>query len=110
LQLDARTTGQRELKGGDNVQHASSRLFRLRSFPNSVAASEADGVFKAKTAIKLPGGQGINSFDISFVDPVVGLYILGDHTNKAVDVVDTETNTVLGPARQRIVQGRDRQQ
>jgi hypothetical protein len=58
-------------------------------------AASADEVFKPTKAITLPGGQSINSFDISFVDPVVGLYILGDRTNKAVDVVDTETNTVL---------------
>jgi hypothetical protein len=43
----------------------------------------------------LPGGQKIVSFDISFVDPLIGLYILGDRTNKAVDVIDTDTNTVL---------------
>src|SRR5258708_21432448 len=59
------------------------------------AASAADEVFKATTAITLPAGQKVVSFDISFVDPVIGLYILGDRTNKAVDVIDTETNTVL---------------
>ena len=35
------------------------------------------------------------SFDISFVDPAIGIYVLGDRTNKAVDVIDTTTNTVL---------------
>jgi hypothetical protein len=59
------------------------------------AALAADEVFKATTAITLPAGQKVVSFDISFVDPVIGLYILGDRTNKAVDVIDTETNTVL---------------
>jgi hypothetical protein len=59
------------------------------------AALAADEVFKATAAITLPAGQQVNSFDISFVDPVIGLYILGDRTNKAVDVIDTETNTVL---------------
>ncbi len=59
------------------------------------AASAADEVFKVKTAITLPASQKIVSFDISFVDPVVGLYILGDRTNQAVDVIDTESNTVL---------------
>src|SRR5262249_46402557 len=55
----------------------------------------ADEVFSATAAISLPGGQKIQSFDISFVDPVIGIYILGDRTNKAVDVIDTDTNTVL---------------
>jgi hypothetical protein len=39
--------------------------------------------------------QKITSFDISFVDPVIGLYLLADRTNKSVDVIDTTTNTVL---------------
>src|SRR5947209_4058149 len=59
------------------------------------AAPAADEVFKATKAITLPAGQQIVSFDISYVDPVIGLYVLGDRTNKAVDVIDTGTNTVL---------------
>jgi hypothetical protein len=38
----------------------------------------------------------LNSFDISFVDPAIGLYALGDRTNNAVDLVDTHDNTFLG--------------
>jgi hypothetical protein len=37
----------------------------------------------------------ISSFDISFVDPSIGLYALGDRTNNAVDLVDTHSNTFL---------------
>jgi hypothetical protein len=37
------------------------------------AASAADEVFRPTAAITLPAGQSIASFDISFVDPVVGL-------------------------------------
>jgi hypothetical protein len=59
------------------------------------SGASADEVFKPTKAITLPGGQQVVSFDISFVDPVVGLYILGDRTNKTVDVIDTDTNTVL---------------
>jgi hypothetical protein len=36
------------------------------------------------------------SFDISFVDPVSGLYYLGDRSNAAVDVIDTKTDTLFG--------------
>jgi hypothetical protein len=60
------------------------------------SASAADEVFAPTTAIVLPAGsQPLASFDISFVDPVLGIYILGDRSNKAVDVIDTDTNTVL---------------
>ena len=55
----------------------------------------ADETFAPIKVISLPSGQKIQSFDISFVDPVIGIYILGDRTNKAVDVIDTTTNTVL---------------
>jgi hypothetical protein len=59
------------------------------------SALAADETFAPVAAISLPGGQKVISFDISFVDPVVGLYILGDRTNNTVDVIDTGTNTVL---------------
>jgi hypothetical protein len=57
--------------------------------------ASADEVYSARTAITLPGTQKITSFDISFVDPVIGLYLLADRTNKVVNVIDTTTNTVL---------------
>ncbi len=60
---------------------------------NSVLA--ADEIFIARTAITLPAVQKITSFDLGFVDPVIGLYILADRTNNAVDVIDTTTNDVL---------------
>jgi hypothetical protein len=55
----------------------------------------ADEIYSARTAITLPGSQKVTTFDLSFVDPVVGLYLLADKTNHAVDVIDTTTNTVL---------------
>jgi hypothetical protein len=38
----------------------------------------------------------LSSFDISFVDPAIGLYALGDRTNNAVDLVDTHDLIFLG--------------
>jgi hypothetical protein len=58
-------------------------------------AASADEIFTARSAITLPGTQKITSFDISFVDPLLGLYLLADRTNKTVDLIDTTTNTVL---------------
>jgi hypothetical protein len=55
----------------------------------------ADEIYSARTAITLPSSQKVTIFDVSFVDPVVGLYLLSDKTNKVVDVIDTTTNTVL---------------
>jgi len=47
----------------------------------------------------------ITSFDISFVDPVVGYYILGDRTGNAVDVIDTTTNTLVMQAGKGLFKG-----
>ena len=55
----------------------------------------ADETFTPTAAVTLPGGQLVRSFDISFVDPVIGVYLLADRTNKTVDVIDTTTHTVL---------------
>lgn len=58
-------------------------------------AASAEEIYKATAAITMPNGQNITSFDISFVDPTLGLYILGDRTNKSVDVVETDNNKVI---------------
>lgn len=61
----------------------------------AVAQPPNDEVFTAKTAISLPKGQKVTSFDISFVDAGLGLYLLADRTNSAIDAVETTTNTVF---------------
>ncbi len=63
----------------------------LVSLPSLVAADE---VFKATAGVAIPTwppATGNVSFDISFVDPVIHTYVLGDRTSKAVDVIDTHT-------------------
>ncbi len=42
------------------------------------------------------GGIGLGAFDISFVDPKIGLYVLSDRTNASVDLVDTDSNKFIG--------------
>jgi hypothetical protein len=39
------------------------------------------------------GGKGLGTFDISFVDPKLDLYILADRTNGSVDFFDASDNT-----------------
>jgi hypothetical protein len=67
----------------------------LTALPFMAATASADEVFKATSAVGGLGSQKIVGFDISFVDPALGLYILGDRTNKAVDVVDTTSNALV---------------
>jgi FG-GAP-like repeat len=47
-------------------------------------------------AIAPPAGDKITSFDISWVDAVRHKYYFANRTSKAVIVVDTQTNTVVG--------------
>jgi hypothetical protein len=78
--------------------HRSLICFALALAPallTPTAPVRADETFAPVAVISMPGGQKIQSFDISFVDPVIGIYVLGDRTNFAVDVIDTTTNTVL---------------
>jgi len=60
-----------------------------------MTAAHATETLKLKTVVSIPNGGKITSFDISFVDTGSGVYILGDRTNKGVDVIDTATNTYL---------------
>jgi hypothetical protein len=41
-------------------------------------------------------GTGLGAFDISFVDPKSGFYVLADRTNAAVDFFDASDNTYVG--------------
>jgi hypothetical protein len=41
-------------------------------------------------------GTGLGAFDISFVDPKSGLYVLADRTNAAVDFFDASDDTYVG--------------
>jgi hypothetical protein len=41
------------------------------------------------------GGTGLGAFDISFVDPAIGLYVLSDRTNASVDVLSSQGASFL---------------
>jgi hypothetical protein len=41
-------------------------------------------------------GSGLGAFDISFVDPKIGLYVLSDRTNGSVDMLDSEHGDFIG--------------
>ena len=42
------------------------------------------------------GGNGLGAFDISYDDPTIDLYVLGDRTNGSVDMVDASDGTFIG--------------
>jgi hypothetical protein len=56
---------------------------------------DGEGPFVVQTAVSLPSGQTLTAVDISFVDPVAGVYLLADRTNKSIDVINTTTSTFM---------------
>jgi hypothetical protein len=42
------------------------------------------------------GGNGLGAFDISYVDPKRGLYVLADRTNASVDFIDPRDDRFIG--------------
>src|SRR5262245_898269 len=57
------------------------------------APALADEQYTPTQVVPVPGG--LTSFDISFVDPTAGKYVLADRTNKAIDVVDTNSKALV---------------
>jgi hypothetical protein len=88
-----------------------SRITKLLTFSTAVLApwlltsavvdAQDSDNFAGRAAVTIGNLEGVTakpltSFDISFVEPAIGLYALGDRTNNAVDLVDTHSNTFLG--------------
>ena len=87
-----------------------SRMTKLLTFSTALLApwlltSAVDAldtdVFRPIAAVTIGDLEGVTanplgSFDISFVDPAIGLYVLADRSNNAVDLVDTHDLIFLG--------------
>ena len=88
-----------------------SRMTKLLTFSTALLApwlltsavvdAQDTDVFRPLAAVTIGDLQGVTampltSFDISFVEPAIGLYVLGDRTNNAVDLVNTHDLTFLG--------------
>ena len=68
----------------------------------AVPAPAADEVFSVTKIISLPAtaspsgtaNQPLASFDIEFVDPIAGVFLLADRSNKSIDVASTSSNLI----------------
>ena len=73
-------------------------LLTLTGLPSTAQPLESaakDEVFGVTSVINLPDSQKLGAFDIGFVDPAHGVYLLADRTNASIDVVDTSTNQLI---------------
>src|SRR5262245_10857696 len=74
---------------------AAAALLIMPNLASAQEASAKDEVFTQSAAITLPtGSSALVSFDISWVDSFLKKYYLADRSNKAVDVIDTDTKMV----------------
>jgi hypothetical protein len=58
----------------------------------TAGTASADEKFEKSSTIS---SVSTKAFDIGFVDPVAGVYVLADRTNAAIDVIDTSSNTLI---------------
>jgi hypothetical protein len=75
--------------GGASVATYVAAAFALGALTIPAPAAETLSLL---TVVSVPSPGKITSFDISFVDPVLGMYVLGDRTNKGVTVINTNTS------------------
>jgi len=80
------------MKLARNVCIKYSVFILLALLTSATTMAFAEETFSKTSTITVPGG--LNSFDIGFVDPQIGLYFLADRTNKTVDQVITSTNAI----------------
>src|SRR5262245_43625084 len=64
----------------------------LPSLAQPLESAAKDEVFGVTSVINLPDSQQLGSFDIGFVDPANGVYLLAVRTTKSIVVVDTASN------------------
>jgi hypothetical protein len=73
-------------------------LLTVTVFPSvaqPLESSAKDEIFGVTSVISLSNSQKLGSFDIGFVDPAHGVYLLADRTNKSIDVINTSNNLVI---------------
>src|SRR6516225_4541762 len=64
----------------------------LPSAAQPLESAAKDEVFGVTSVINLPDDQKLGAFDIGFVDPANGVYLLADRTNASIDVIQPSTN------------------
>lgn len=64
---------------------------------SSIGSLAAPTNYALSTTIAIPGST-VASFDISYVDPLTGVYYLGDRSDASVDIINGANNQILAKA------------
>lgn len=78
------------------MKHAAAWVVPVLAMAGYVGHARADEHMVLVDTIDVNSAKGIGAFDISFVDPKLGLYVLADRTNGSVDFFNTQDDTFIG--------------
>jgi hypothetical protein len=77
------------------IRHAAALAVPLLAMAGAPGHARADEHMVLVDTIDV-GGKGLGAFDISYVDPKTGLYVLADRTNASVDFFSARDATFTG--------------
>ncbi len=78
-----------------NIKQAAAWIVPVLALASYAGHARADEHMVLVDTIDV-GGNGLGAFDISFVDPRTGLYVLSDRTNASIDFFNARDDTFIG--------------
>lgn len=78
------------------IKHAAFWAIPMMLTAGYAGQARSDEHMVLVDTIDVGGPLGLGAFDISFVDPTIGLYVLADRTNASIDFFDASDNTFIG--------------
>ena len=78
------------------VKHAAAWIMPLLAIAGTAGHARAEEHMVLVDTIDVNSPKGLGGFDISFVDPKLGLYVLADRTNASVDFFNARDDTFIG--------------
>jgi len=76
------------------IKHVAVSVVPMMLFAGYIGYARADEHMVLVDTIDV-GGNGLGTFDISFVDPKLDLYVLSDRTNGSIDFFDASDDTFI---------------
>ena len=78
------------------IKNVAASVMPVLAIAGLATQARADEHMVLVDTIDVNSPKGIGGFDISFVDPKLGLYVLADRTNASVDFFNARDNTFIG--------------
>jgi hypothetical protein len=78
------------------IRQAVAWAVPVMAMVGAVGHARADEHMVLVDTIDVSSAKGLGAFDISFVDPKLGLYVLADRTNASVDFFNAQDDSFIG--------------